>query len=305
MNGVLLIDKPKEFTSFDVIAVVRGVTGQRKAGHTGTLDPNATGVLPVLLGNATKAQDLIPNHDKKYTADFKLGTTTDTLDIWGKETARFDSRVTRAQIEALLPRFSGEIEQIPPMYSAVRQNGQRLYDLARRGIEVERQARQVTVYHMELTAFDETTQSGQLLVRCSKGTYVRTLIDDIGAALGVGAVMTALRRTFACGYTLSDCVTLDELKALAQDGKIAERLRPVESLFDAYASLTVSEAQAKRFQNGASLDLSRTSLRSRQPENQTILRVKNPSGDFLGLGITADGALKNYKLFAPAGASGG
>lgn len=305
MNGVIVIDKPQGFTSFDVIAVVRRLTGQRKTGHTGTLDPNATGVLPVLLGAATKAQDLIVNHDKEYRADFRLGLTTDTLDIWGRETARCESRVTHAQIEALLPQFTGEIRQIPPMYSAVQQNGQRLYDLARKGIEVERQARQVTVYRLELTAFDETAQSGELLVRCSKGTYVRTLIDDIGAALGVGAVMTALRRTFACGYTLSDCVTLDELKALAQDGKIAERLRPVESLFDVYDALTVSEAQAKRFQNGASLDLSRTSLRSRQPENQTILRVKNPSGDFLGLGITADGALKNYKLFAPAGASGG
>lgn len=297
MNGVLIIDKPQGFTSFDVIAVVRRLTGQRKTGHTGTLDPNATGVLPVLLGAATKAQDLIVNHDKEYLADFRLGLTTDTLDIWGKETARFDSRVTRAQIEALLPRFSGEIEQIPPMYSAVQQNGQRLYDLARKGVEVERQARRVTVYRLELTAFDETAQSGQLLVRCSKGTYVRTLIDDLGAALGSGAVMTALRRTFACGYTLGDCTTLDELKALAESGSIAQRLRSTESLFDTYSALTVSEAQAKRFQNGAPLDLSRTALRSRQPENGTVLRVKNPSGDFLGLGITADGVLKIYKLF--------
>lgn len=297
MNGVLIIDKPQGFTSFDVIAVVRRLTGQRKTGHTGTLDPNATGVLPVLLGAATKAQDLIVNHDKEYLADFRLGLTTDTLDIWGKETARFDSRVTRAQIEALLPRFSGEIEQIPPMYSAVQQNGQRLYDLARKGVEVERQARRVTVYRLELTVFDETAQSGQLLVRCSKGTYVRTLIDDLGAALGSGAVMTALRRTFACGYTLDDCTTLDELKALAESGSIAQRLRSTESLFDTYSALTVSEAQAKRFQNGAPLDLSRTALRSRQPENGTVLRVKNPSGDFLGLGITADGVLKIYKLF--------
>ena len=297
MNGVLIIDKPQGFTSFDVIAVVRRLTGQRKTGHTGTLDPNATGVLPVLLGAATKAQDLIVNHDKEYLADFRLGLTTDTLDIWGKETARFDRRVTRAQIEALLPRFSGEIEQIPPMYSAVRQNGQRLYDLARKGVELERQARRVTVYRLELIAFDEMAQSGQLLVRCSKGTYVRTLIDDLGAALGSGAVMTALRRTFACGYTLDDCITLDELKALAESGSIAQRLRSTESLFDTYSALTVSEAQAKRFQNGAPLDLSRTALRSRQPENGTVLRVKNPSGDFLGLGITADGVLKIYKLF--------
>ena len=298
MNGVLIIDKPQGFTSFDVIAVVRRLTGQRKTGHTGTLDPNATGVLPVLLGAATKAQDLIVNHDKEYLADFRFGLATDTLDIWGRETARFDSHVTRSQAEALLPRFTGEIEQIPPMYSAVQQNGQRLYDLARKGIEVERQARRVTVYRLELLAFDEAAQSGRLLVRCSKGTYVRTLIDDLGAALGTGAVMTALRRIFACGYTLDDCVTLDELKALAETGSIADRLRSTESLFDAYSALTVSEAQAKRFQNGAPLDLSRTALRSRQPENGTVLRVKNPSGGFLGLGITADGALKIYKLFA-------
>jgi len=146
MNGVLIIDKPQGFTSFDVIAVVRRLTGQRKTGHTGTLDPNVTGVLPVLLGAATKAQDLIVNHDKEYLADFRLGLTTDTLDIWGKETARFDSRVTRAQIEALLPQFSGEIEQVPPMYSALKHNGKKLYELARDGIEIERQARKIHIH---------------------------------------------------------------------------------------------------------------------------------------------------------------
>ena len=131
MNGVLLIDKPKGFTSFDVIAVVRGLTGQRKAGHTGTLDPNATGVLPVLLGSATKAQDIIPNHDKKYTADFKLGITTDTLDIWGRELSRVGSDISEEQLAASLAEFRGEITQTPPMFSAVKKNGQRLYDLAR------------------------------------------------------------------------------------------------------------------------------------------------------------------------------
>lgn len=297
MNGVIVIDKPQGFTSFDVIAVVRRLTGQRKTGHTGTLDPNATGVLPVLLGAATKAQDLIVNHDKEYRADFRLGLTTDTLDIWGKETARFESRVTRAQIEALLPRFTGEIRQIPPMYSAVQQNGQRLYDLARKGIEVERQARQVTVYRLELTAFDETAQSGELLVRCSKGTYVRTLIDDLGTALGCGAVMTALRRTFACGYTLDDCVTLEALKALCESGTAEQVLRPTESLFTDYRALTVSDAQARRFQNGAALDLARTALRKSVPPDGTILRVKSPSGAFLGLGTALEGALKIYKLF--------
>ena len=209
MNGVIVIDKPADFTSFDVIAVVRRLTGQRKTGHTGTLDPNATGVLPVLLGAATKAQDRIPNHDKSYLAQFRLGLTTDTLDIWGEVKTETPCCVTEDDVRSLLPRFSGEIMQVPPMYSALKKDGQRLYDLARKGVEVEREARPVTVYRLELVSFNSETQTGELAVSCSKGTYVRTLIDDIGQALGVGAVMTALRRTEACGFTLSDCVTLD------------------------------------------------------------------------------------------------
>lgn len=192
LNGVLLIDKPKEFTSFDVIAVVRRLTGQKKLGHTGTLDPNATGVLPILLGTATKTQDLILNHDKSYTAEFQLGKTTDTLDIWGTVTGECESSVTEEQLRRVIPNFTGEIEQIPPMYSAVQKNGQRLYDLARQGIEVERESRKVTVYSLSLANFDEKAQTGTLEISCSKGTYVRTIIDDIGRVLGVGAVMTAL-----------------------------------------------------------------------------------------------------------------
>lgn len=297
MNGVIVIDKPQGFTSFDVIAVVRRLTGQRKTGHTGTLDPNATGVLPVLLGSATKAQDLIPDHNKTYAADFRLGMTTDTLDVWGQVTNTCEARVTAAAVESLLPRFRGAILQLPPMYSAVKKDGQRLYDLARKGVEVERQPRPVTVYRLELTAFDTETQSGSLHIACSKGTYVRTLIDDIGAALGVGAVMTALRRTVACGFTLDDCVTLDALKTLCESGAVQDALRPTESLFAGYEALTVSEAQAKRFQNGAALDTARTALRGRDVPSQTVFRVKHPSGAFLGLGVTVDGALKVYKLF--------
>ena len=152
---------------------------------------------------------------------------------------------------------------------------------------------------IELLSFDEAAQRGTLDIKCSKGTYVRTLIDDIGAALGVGAVMTALRRTSACGYTLEDCVTLDELKALSESGAIGERLRPVESLFTtSYKSLTVSEAQAKRFKNGAALDISRTALRGRDIAENTVFRIKDPSNAFLGLGIASDGMIKIYKLFA-------
>lgn len=299
MNGVLLIDKPKEFTSFDVIAVVRGLTGQRKAGHTGTLDPNATGVLPVLLGSATKAQDLIPNHDKKYIADFKLGITTDTLDIWGKELTKTESDITEEQLSAALDDFRGEIWQLPPMFSAVQKNGQRLYDLARKGIEVEREKRKVTVYSLTLLEFDSKTQCGKLEVFCSKGTYVRTIIDDIGAKLGVGAVMTGLRRVEACGFLINDCLTLDELKELKEQGELSKALRSAESLFSDYPALYISPMQAKRFSNGGALDVSRTSLRDKDPSDKQIFRVKENTAGFLGLGIFSEekNQIKIYKLF--------
>ena len=298
MNGVLLIDKPKGFTSFDVIAVVRKLTGQRKTGHTGTLDPNATGVLTVLLGSATKAQDIILNHDKSYVAGFKLGLTTDTLDIWGTVTSKSESRVSRADVERLIPKFSGEIEQVPPMYSAVKKDGQRLYDLARRGIEVERKARKVTVYKRALTDFDEETQEGTLEISCSKGTYVRTIIDDLGAALGTGAVMTALRRTFACGFSIDDCITLDDLKLLSEKGEAQTALRSVESLFYDCAEVKISDGQAKRFSNGGALDITRTALKKAEDIDGKIYRVKN-ADSFLGLAKadTSAGLLKIYKLF--------
>ena len=298
MNGVLLIDKPKGFTSFDVIAVVRKLTGQRKTGHTGTLDPNATGVLTVLLGSATKAQDIILNHDKSYVAGFKLGLTTDTLDIWGTVTSKSESRVSRADVERLIPKFSGEIEQVPPMYSAVKKDGQRLYDLARRGIEVERKARKVTVYKLALTDFDEETQEGTLEISCSKGTYVRTIIDDLGAALGTGAVMTALRRTFACGFSIDDCITLDDLKLLSEKGEAQTALRSVESLFYDCAEVKISDGQAKRFSNGGALDITRTALKKEEDIDGKIYRVKN-ADSFLGLAKadTSAGLLKIYKLF--------
>ena len=299
MNGVLLIDKPQEFTSFDVVAVVRRITGQKKIGHTGTLDPNATGVLVVLLGTATKAQDLILNHDKSYIADFRLGMTTDTLDIWGSVTSENHSEVCREDIMRIIPDFTGEIEQLPPMFSAVQKNGQRLYDLARQGVEVEREKRRVTVYSLELLDFDEKEQCGRLAISCSKGTYVRTIIDDIGARLGCGAVMTGLRRTSACGFELKDCITLDSAKQLAADGLLEARLLSVESLFEGLRFVRISQAQAKRFSNGGALDLARTALSRLGCENGELFRVKDSEGGFLGLGIADkdSGLLKIHKLF--------
>lgn len=300
MNGVILIDKPADFTSFDVVAVVRKITGQKKTGHTGTLDPNATGVLPVLLGSATKAQDLIVNHDKTYSADFKLGITTDTLDIWGKVTSEQKSQIVRDDILNIIPEFTGEIEQIPPMFSAVQKNGQRLYDLARKGIEVERESRKVTVYSLELTEFDETTQSGKLGISCSKGTYVRTIIDDIGRQLGVGAIMTGLRRTSACGYSIDECITLDKAKELAQNNQLESFVRSIESLFVSYGYIAVSEAQARRFSNGGALDIDRTYLKNIDVADGQIFRVKDRENNFLGLGIvdTHTKLLKIHKTFS-------
>lgn len=299
MNGVILIDKPADFTSFDVVAVVRKITGQRKTGHTGTLDPNATGVLPILLGSATKAQDLIVNHDKTYIADFRFGLTTDTLDIWGKVLSEQKSEVTRADILNVIPKFTGEIEQIPPMFSAVQKNGQRLYDLARKGIEVERESRKVTVYSLELLEFDEETQNGKFEISCSKGTYVRTIIDDIGRLLGVGGVMTGLRRISACGYKIGECITLDKARQLAESGELEKYISPVESLFESYGYVVVSEAQARRFSNGGALDTERTYLKKLDVENGQIFRVKDRENKFLGLGIVdaQNKLLKIYKLF--------
>ena len=299
INGVLLIHKQKAFTSFDVIAVVRKLIGQKKAGHTGTLDPNATGLLPVLLGSATKAQDIIPCQDKRYTADFKLGAATDTLDIWGEVIEEKPAHCTADAVEKALDAFRGEIEQLPPMYSAVSIDGKRLYQYAREGKEVERHARTVTVYALELLSFDEKTQSGKLDIACSKGTYVRSLIDDIARSLGTVGVMTDLVREEACGYTLSDAITLDALKAITENGGIDESapyFRTVESLFAAYPELVVTDKQAHRFKNGNPLDVMRTEIKN-SAENKKIYRVKDKEGNFLSLGIVDEDMIKLYKHF--------
>lgn len=298
MNGVVLIRKEKDYTSFDVVAVVRKILGTKKVGHTGTLDPNATGVLPVLLGTATKAQDVIPCHDKKYIADFKLGIATDTLDIWGTVTEEKTSAVTAEQIKGALGSFRGEITQLPPMYSAVSVDGKRLYQYAREGKAVERRPRTVTVYALELVRFDESAQTGTLDIFCSKGTYIRTLIDDIARALGTVGVMTALDRYEACGWREEDAVTLDQLRELVDTGGLvgSDAFRDVESIFAAYPALTVTDKQAHRFINGNPLDVARTALKGAAGDKE-VYRVKDGDGRFLSLGIVEDDMIKMYKHF--------
>ena len=295
MNGVLILNKPMEFTSFDAVAVTRKVSTQRKTGHCGTLDPNATGVLPVLLGVATKAQDILPDHDKEYVAELKFGIKTDTLDIWGEVIGEEETHITQEMLRGIIPQFTGDIMQVPPMYSALKQNGQRLYDLARQGIEVKREARPVTIYSLTLEEFSQENQSAKIRVSCSKGTYIRSIIDDIGTALGTHAVMTSLCRTTACGFTLDDAISVEELKTLTPD-QVKARLLPIEKLFVPYREVKVSEAQAKRFRNGGALGVER--LRSLPKDNSQgeIFRVKYEDS-FLGLGVIKEAELKIFKLF--------
>lgn len=284
-NGIIIIDKPSGWTSMDVCAKLRGILHTKKVGHAGTLDPMATGVLPVFVGQATRAVSFAESGQKEYVAGLKLGLVTNTQDTSGETLGTHPASVTRTELESVLPRFTGEIEQIPPMYSAVQKNGQRLYDLARQGIEIERESRKVTVYSLSLANFDEKAQTGTLEISCSKGTYVRTIIDDIGRVLGVGAVMTALCRTSACGFSLDECITLDELKSICENGNVEEKLRSVESLFMSLGYLAVSPAQAKRFANGGALSADRTYLAKSGYENGQLFRMKTHDGDFLGIGI--------------------
>ena len=300
MNGVIVMDKPRGFTSFDVVALMRGVCHERKIGHTGTLDPMATGVLPLLLGTATRALPFLGDTDKEYEAGFRLGFATDTLDTTGKTVAESPVRATREQVEAVLPRFRGEIFQTPPMYSAVSVNGRRLYELARQGVEVEREKRPVTVFRLELTEFDEPSQSGRLLAACSKGTYIRTLCADIGEALGTYGVMSALRRTRAAGFTLGGAVTPDEAKALAARGLLEGRVLPVEALFAALPEVRVSAAQAVRVSNGGALDLERTELRGGHATQGGRYRILSPEGAFLALGEAGETELRILRLFTAA-----
>ena len=295
LHGVFCLEKPAEMTSFLCCAVMRGVLHQKKIGHAGTLDPMATGVLPILCGNATKAMDIFPCGDKRYRAGFRLGVVSDTQDVWGNVT---ETGVTAfpsaALLEAALAPLRGDILQVPPMTSALKKDGVRLYELARKGVEIERKARPITVYELSLVSYNEQTGEGVLDCFVSKGTYVRTLCHDVGQALGCGAVMTSLCRTMAAGYTLADCVSLENAKAMSED-ELRAHLKPTETIFLPHPAVTVTAAQATRFQNGGALSLDR--LRA---DVTATVRVSAPDGTFLGLGTPKDGELKVYKLFPSA-----
>lgn len=295
MTGIVCINKEQGRTSFSVCAEIRRITSQKKCGHMGTLDPLATGVLPVMLGGATRFLDFYPGSDKGYRARFVLGKTTDTLDITGSVTGEYPVSCTVDDVKNALENFKGEITQVPPMYSAVSVGGKRLYELARKGENVERPSRQVTIRRIELLSADENTNEYEIDVLCSKGTYIRTLIDDLGAALKCGATMTALERTYAYGFTLKDCVTVSQLSDAAKsENGISQYLIPVDKALCDYEKITVSPAQSVRFKNGGSLDLER--IRKKPPKG-TLVRVYSPSSEFLGLGETGENELSVKRVY--------
>lgn len=273
LSGILCIDKPSGFTSFDVVAKMRGISHTRKIGHAGTLDPMATGVLPLFFGRATKAADMLPCQDKRYTAEFRLGITTDTQDITGTVISESEVTSDAAQVRRAAASFVGDIMQRPPMYSAVRVGGKRLYELARKGIEIERETRPVTIYSLDFLSCDERTHTYKIDVCCSKGTYIRTLAADIGELLGCGATLTSLRRTEAAGFALSDCVTLEAAASLAKSGGFEAALLPVSEAFKSLPQARLTEKQTRMFLNGVRLDSARV-----EGADKPLVDVGSPFG---------------------------
>lgn len=250
-NGIIIIDKEQGFTSFDVVAKLRGIFGQKKIGHTGTLDPDATGVLPVCLGNATKVCDMLTDSDKTYRAVLLLGKETDTQDLTGTVLAERPVTVDVETVTEVITGFCGEQMQIPPMYSALKVNGQKLCDLARAGKTVERKARKITVYDIVIDAIDLPRVTME--IRCSKGTYIRTLCHDIGQKLGCGGCMESLRRTRAAGFGLDQALTLEEVQQAKEEGRLSELVQPVDSVFKAYPDCRIKPMAQKKLLNGNAL----------------------------------------------------
>lgn len=286
MNGIVIIDKPEGWTSQDVVSKLRGVFKTRRIGHGGTLDPMATGVLPVFVGRATRGVEFFEHAEKTYEAVLRLGISTDTEDITGTVLEEKEVSVTESAFLSVLDGFRGQIQQIPPMYSAIKINGQKLCDLARKGREVERKPRTITIHRLDCLEFSGST--ARLLVHCSKGTYIRTLCKDIGAALGCGGCMESLRRVSAGEYTIENSVPLAQVVASEAPEQF---LLSVDSMFRNYPAITLTEKQEKRCRNGNSFSIAL--------ENGTY-RAYSQAGEFLMLAKAEDGILSTVKSFFEA-----
>ena len=283
MNGIVIVDKPEGWTSQDVVSKLRGVLHTKRIGHGGTLDPMATGVLPVFVGRATRGVEFFEHAEKCYETVLRFGITTDTEDITGTVLEEKPVNLTRQQLDAALEQFRGEIQQIPPMYSALKINGQKLCDLARKGKEVERKPRTITI--LELTVLDFTGGTATLRVACSKGTYIRTLCKDIGQALGCGGCMESLRRVQAGAYTIEEAVPL---AALVESDDPERYLRPVDTMFAQYEAVTLTQKQALRCRNGNSFSIDLPA---------GTYRAYDETGAFLMLGKAEVGVMSTVKSF--------
>lgn len=294
--GVILVNKHKGVTSHDIVFKIRRLFGTKKVGHTGTLDPLATGVLPVLVGRAAKAAEYLLSENKKYVAELKLGITTDTEDITGEILTKTDTLPTKAEFFEACSRFVGDIDQTPPMYSALKVNGEKLVDLARRGIEIERNARKITIYSLEPEVINEQEGLYRISVACSKGTYIRTLCKDIGELLGCGAAMTELTRTESGTFNINDSYTIAELEEMEMPKRLS-LLTPVEELFSEATRVTLPDFYARLCRSGCEIYQSKikTSLQS-----GTFVRLCDKNG-FFALGQVKDyesgSAIKALKLF--------
>ena len=286
MNGILLIDKQADWTSNDVVAKLKGILHQRRIGHSGTLDPMATGLLVVFVGRATRAVEFAEGHDKRYLAGLRLGITTDTQDITGTVLEDKNVSVSMEELDQALALFRGEIQQVPPMYSAIKHQGRRLYDIARKGGQVERAPRTITIHDLRVTG----GQGGDWLldVSCSKGTYVRTLCHDLGQTLGCGGCMSILRRVQVGQFSVDQAVTLEQVQHMADEGRAEELLLPVDSLFDQYPACVVDAAQEKKIRCGNQVESGLA---------VGMYRVYNQGGDFLMLGRAEEGKMKTVKSF--------
>ena len=283
MNGIVIIDKPAGWTSQDVVSKLRGALHTKRIGHGGTLDPMATGGLPVFVGRATRGVEFFEHAEKTYEAVLQLGIATDTEDITGEVLEKKEVHISEAEFMAVLPKFMGKIQQVPPMYSALKVNGQKLCDLARKGREVERQPREIEIFRLECTEFTGIT--ARLVVRCSKGTYIRTLCKDIGLALGCGGCMASLRRIQAGEYTIEESIQLQQLLETADPESY---LRPVDSMFHNHPAVTLTENQEKRCRNGNPFSVKMA---------DGIYRAYGQNGEFLMLARVECGVMYTVKSF--------
>ena len=286
MNGIILIDKPMEWTSHDVVGKLRGILHERRIGHSGTLDPLATGLLVVFVGRATRAVEFAEADRKEYIAGLRLGMSTDTQDITGRIISEGSDLPVEPEVRKALERFKGELEQIPPMYSAVKIGGKKLYELARKGESIERKPRHITVFGLEITGRSDDDYI--LDVVCSKGTYMRTLCHDIGAALGCGGCMSSLRRIKSGVFSVEDAYTISEVQEAADRGEADKLLLPTDTLFAGYPELRVDADDEKKLKNG-------NVISTAAPDGR--FRVYSESGEFLLLGDVNAGKLKTVKNF--------